>query len=34
MQYLGIEYSVKNMPELDPGFLPFGVWAAASLPEG
>ena len=28
MQYLGIEYSVKNMPELAPGFLPFGVWAA------
>ena len=33
MQYLGIEYSVKNMPEMDPGFLPFGVWAAAYLSE-
>ena len=29
-----IEYTVKNKPELDPGFLPLGVWAAASLPEG
>lgn len=29
MNYLGIDYSVKNMPALDPGFIPFGVWAKA-----
>ena len=29
--YLGIEYSVRNMPALDPGFIPFGVWAEAYL---
>ena len=29
MQYLGIDYSVKNIPALDPGFIPFGVWADA-----
>ena len=27
MNYLGIDYSVKHRPELDPGFIPFGVWA-------
>lgn len=31
MNYLGIEFSVKNMPELDPGFIPFGPWAHAYL---
>ena len=31
MQYLGVNYSVKNVPELDPGFIPFGVWAEAYL---
>ena len=29
MQYLGIPYRMKNIPELDPGFIPFGVWADA-----
>ena len=29
MQYLGIEYQVKNLPALDPAFIPFGVWASA-----
>ena len=33
MQYLGIEYSVKNMPALDGAFIPFGVWAKAYLKE-
>ena len=31
MQYLGVSYSMKNVPELDPGFIPFGVWADAYL---
>lgn len=31
MKYLGITYSIKNVPELDPGFIPFGVWADAYL---
>ena len=31
MNYLGIDYYVKNMPALDPGFIPFGVWAKACL---
>ncbi|MBE6985172.1 MAG: ROK family protein [Ruminococcaceae bacterium] len=29
MNYLGIEYSVKNLPVLDPEFIPFGVWIDA-----
>ena len=29
MKYLGIDYSMKNVPELDPGFIPFGVWSDA-----
>ena len=33
MNYLGIDYSVKNMPALDPGFISFGVWAKAYLQE-
>ena len=31
MQYLGIEYSMKRAPKLDPTFIPFGVWRAAYL---
>ena len=27
MNYLGIEYNIKNMPALDPDFIPYGVWA-------
>ena len=26
MQYLGIEFSLKNQPRLDGSFIPFGVW--------
>lgn len=29
MNYLGIEYSVKNLPELDADFIPFGAWIDA-----
>ena len=29
MQYLGINYNIKHTPALDPGFIPFGVWADA-----
>ena len=29
MKYLGIDYSVRNLPELDPEFIPFGVWIDA-----
>lgn len=31
MKYLGIDYSVKNMPPLDDEFVPFGVWMKAYL---
>ena len=31
MNHLGIEVPVKNIPELDPGFLPLGKFAAAFL---
>ena len=31
MKYLGVTYSMKNVPELDQGFIPFGVWADAYL---
>lgn len=31
MQYLGIEFEVRNLPELDPGFIPFGAWMQAYL---
>ena len=31
MQYLGIEYQLKNLPALDRAFIPFGVWAKAYL---
>ncbi len=26
MEYFGIPYRVKNLPKLDPEFIPFGVW--------
>ena len=26
MNYLGIEYQVKNLPELDGAFIPYGAW--------
>ena len=29
MNYLGITYEMNNTPRLDPGFIPFGVWADA-----
>lgn len=29
MNYLGIEYSVRDLPELDRAFIPFGVWIDA-----
>ena len=29
MQYLGVHYEIKHTPELDPGFIPFGVWMKA-----
>ena len=29
MKYLGIEYSVQNLPGLEPEFIPFGVWIDA-----
>ncbi len=31
MQYLGIEYQANHLSELDPGFIPFGVWSRAYL---
>ena len=31
MRYLGIDFEVKNMPELDPGFIPLGPWMEAYL---
>ena len=33
MQYLGIDYSMKHAPKLDPTFIPFGVWREAYLKE-
>ena len=29
MHYLGVNYDIKHIPTLDPGFIPFGVWADA-----
>ena len=26
MQYLGVSYEMKHIPQLDPGFFPFGIW--------
>ena len=31
MNYLNIEYSLKNVPALDPEFVPFGIWRKAYL---
>lgn len=31
MKYIGIEYEIKNIPELDKSFIPFGVWSDAYL---
>ena len=31
MEYLGIQYDLKNIPALDPEFIPFGVWMDAYL---
>ena len=31
MQYLNISYDVQNLPKLDGGFIPFGVWRKAFL---
>ena len=31
MQYLGVNFNMKHVPELDPGFIPFGVWANSYL---
>ena len=31
MNYLGIEYNVKNLPKLEPEFIPFGPWMDAYL---
>ena len=31
MQYLGVSYQMKHVPELDPGFIPFGVWMNSYL---
>ncbi|MBQ3534444.1 MAG: ROK family protein [Clostridia bacterium] len=33
MNYLGISYDIKNVPVLDQGFIPFGVWINAYLKE-
>ncbi len=33
MNYLGIEYTIKNTPVLDPDFIPFGVWMREYLKE-
>ena len=31
MQYLGVNYDIKHVPVLDPGYIPFGVWMQAYL---
>ena len=31
MEYLNISYSIKNLPRLDRGFVPFGAWRKAYL---
>ena len=31
MNYLGITYDVKNLPKLEPEFIPFGPWMDAFL---
>ena len=34
MQYLGIPYEMKHIPQLDPGFIPFGIWMKRELSSG
>ena len=29
MRYLGIDFELKNLPELDHGFIPMGPWMNA-----
>lgn len=29
MNYLGISYALRHLPELDPAFIPFGAWISA-----
>ena len=31
MEYLGVKFDLKNVPVLDPDFIPFGVWMNAYL---
>ena len=31
MNYLGISFPMQRTPELDPGFIPFGIWRKAYL---
>ena len=31
MQYLGVNFDIKHIPQLDPGFIPFGVWVNSYL---
>ena len=31
MQYLGVNYEMKHVPVLDPGFIPFGLWERSYL---
>ena len=31
MQYLGVQFDMKHVPVLDPGFIPFGVWMESYL---
>ena len=31
MNYLGVSYDLGAVPQLDPGFIPFGVWMDAYL---
>ena len=31
MQYLGVQFDMKHIPKLDPGFIPFGVWMESYL---
>ena len=31
MQYLGIDFEISNVPALDRGFIPFGVWSKSYL---
>ena len=31
MEYLGVSFDMKNVPVLDPEFIPFGLWAESYL---